>query len=129
MELTLIDYSNQYFSSPPRQRRGKFIQVLSEDTEYIVMSPREQSTFHANIAERFFSSLGVRGQYNHKRDNFRIGHPGWTILGGGHWELDEDAGKLTLSGLSMAYGRFQSSGGLAVRLEKLLPGYRVSVTS
>jgi hypothetical protein len=129
MKLTLIDYSDQHFTSPPPERRGKFIQVLSEDTEYIVMSPRELSTFHANIAERFFTRRGIRGKYNHKRDNFRIDHPLWTILGGGHWELDEETGTLTLSGLSMAYGRFQSSGGLARRIEKALPGYRVLIRS
>jgi hypothetical protein len=124
MRLEVMDYSHKHFSSPPRQRRGKFIQVLSEGSEYIVMSPKEQSAFHANIAELFFSSRGLRGSYNHKRDNYSIDHPGWSILGGGYWELDEDKGVLKLSGLSMAYGRFRDSG-LARRMEKSLTGLRV----
>lgn len=124
MKLTVIDYSPEHFPSPPRHRKGKFIQVLSEEGEYIIMSPKEMSAFHANIAERFFASRGVQGRYNHKRDDFRIDHPGWTILGGGHWELEEDTGVLTLWGESMAYGRFQGTG-LARRMEKALPGHRV----
>jgi len=123
MKLTVIDYSKEHFSSPPRHGKGKFIQVLSEEAEYIIMAPREMSAFHANIAERFFSSRGVRGRYNHKRDDYKIDHPVWTILGGGHWELEGDPGVLTLSGESMAYGRFQG-GGLAGRMEKALPGGR-----
>jgi len=128
MKLTVIDYSLEHSPSPPRQRKGKFIQVLSEKAEYIVMSPKEMSTFHANIAERFFSAQGVLGRYNHKRDDYKVDHAGWAILGGGHWELDEDSEELTLYGMSMAYGRFNSSG-LAERMEEALPGLRVMIKS
>jgi len=128
MELKVIDYSDMYFSSLPPARSGKFIQVMSEDSEYLVLSPRELSVFHANIAERFFSSMGIRGQYNHKRDSYRIAHPSWEILGGGHWELDEETGALTLSGTSMAYGRFLSTG-LAQKVAKARPGLRVIIKS
>jgi len=128
MKLTVVDYSQEHFHSPPRQRKGKFIQVLSEDAEYIIMAPKEMSTFHANIAEKFFSAHGIRGRYNHKRDNYKITHNGWAILGGGHWELDEDSGVFTLYGMSMAYGRFNSAG-LTERMEKAMPGHRVIVKS
>lgn len=129
MDFNVIDYSGRYFpSSLPAKRGGKFILVLSEDSEYLVMSPREQSTFHANIVERFFSELGISGRYNHKRDSYSISHTSWEIMGGGHWEIDENSCFLTLSGTSMAYGRFHSPG-LARKVEKALPDLKVKIKS
>lgn len=98
MRFELMDYSRDYFDKLPPERGGKFIQVIGGDTHYIIMAPREMCTFHANIAKRFFDSLGIRGRYNHKSDNYTLTHPDWALPGGGHWELNEKDRTLTLSG-------------------------------
>lgn len=128
MEFILIDYSAEHFGSLPIRRGGKFIQVIQAHAQYIIMSPRELSVFHANIAERFFNARGIRGRYNHKRDSYHLEHPEWAILGGGHWEVDDETRILTLSGTSMAYGRFHGQG-VALHMEDALPGYKVIIKS
>ena len=128
MRFKVIDYCPDHFEVMPKERSGKFIQVMGNDTEYIIMSPRELSTFHANIAERFFSGMGLSGKYNHKRDNYTLNHPEWALPGGGHWEIDATLGTLTLSGQSLAYGRFISDG-LAKKMQKAMPEYRVIIKS
>jgi hypothetical protein len=127
MKCILIDYGN--VAPRAAERRGKFIQVRRSDTEYLVLSPRAGAAYHANIAERFFSEMGVPGRYNRKRDSYQVKAPGWSIVGGGHFELNEDWREFRLSGTSMAYGRFDPAG----LREKLaasgpLSGYRITVT-
>lgn len=129
MGLSVIDYSARAKGVPEPRRGGKFIHVrlsVPTKTDYIIMAPREMAVFHANIAKMFFEDQGIVGTYNHKRDNYTIAHPDWDILGGGHWEMDEDAGVLELSGKSLAYGRFHSSG-LARRVERAMPDTTVRV--
>jgi hypothetical protein len=134
MKCILIDYG----TPDPRavkagtrasERRGKFIQVRNGDTEYLALSPKALAAYHANIAERFFSEMGITGSYNRKRDSYRVKSPGWSIVGGGHFALDEERRELHLSGTSMAYGRFDPAG-LRERLytSGILPGYRIIVT-
>lgn len=118
--MTIVDYSAVYFASvgdgtTPPQREGKFVVMANGDDRYIVFSPRGMCTYHANIVERFLSSQGVRGAYSGKRDVFYPQSQEWDILGGGHWQLDEEAGTLRLFGSSQAYGRVDLQG-LAVEV-------------
>jgi hypothetical protein len=129
----MIDYSAYFFEevsglSVPEQRNGKFIQVRDSDTEYLVLSPKRLSPYHANIAERFFLARGIAGTYNRKRDHYTVHDPDWVIAGGGIWEIDDEARKLSLSGTSMAYGGYDPRG-LARRLRSADPlsGYRIKI--
>ncbi|MBF0328142.1 MAG: hypothetical protein HQL10_03220 [Nitrospirae bacterium] len=113
MHFTLIDYSEQYFTTLdkdkiPEERTGKFIQVINHNIgmEYLIMSPIELSFFHANIAEKFLSEQGIQGYYNAKKDKYYINNPEWEIVGGGMWTLDSDNKTLSFSGKSLAYGDF-----------------------
>jgi hypothetical protein len=133
MKLVFIDYSAQYYGKAegnplPNKRSGKFVQIRNKDTEYLVLSPRGLAAYHANIAERFFLSMGITGTYNGKRDHYKVKNPSWVVAGGGVWEIDEGAGRLRLSGTSMAYGKFNARG-LAGRLRSVssLSGYDVRI--
>lgn len=107
--LIVTDYSAAHFGPfVPAAREGKFIIIEAEGVRHMVMAPRGFKTFHANIAEEFFNALGIAGHYNHKRDHYTVSHPGWRILGGGHWRIS--GRRLELTGESMAYGRFASDG-------------------
>jgi hypothetical protein len=118
MKFILVDYSRGFYGDRvPRERRGKFIQVRNRNREYLVLAPRELCQYHANIAERFFESVGLKGTYNAKRDAFSVEHPDWTIVGGGQWSADDGERRFELSGRSMAYGKFDHRG-LARRLKK-----------
>lgn len=86
--------------------KGKFIQVLGPEGEYLALAPLSLCTFHANIAQRFFHDQGIMGRYNYKRDSFHVQHPLWRIVGGGHFSFDSAACEMRMSGVSLAYGPF-----------------------
>jgi hypothetical protein len=130
MDFVLIDYSLSFYKKTakktmPAGRSGKFVQIRDLSTEYLVLSNRELSPYHADIAERFFLERGIGGDYNRKRDHYLISDPEWEIIGGGMWSVDSE-GLFCLSGRSQAYGRFDP-GGLKERLRAALDGYRIEV--
>jgi hypothetical protein len=73
----------------PERRHGKFIQIRSDETEYLLLSPGDLSAYHANIVELFFSEKQIEGMYNGKQDYYEINAPGWKIIGGGMWAINE----------------------------------------
>ena len=115
MSFVLIDYSDTHFESlqkksVPHKRTGKFVQIRHYDTEYLLLSPIELSTYHANIAERFFSQKDIKGRFNRKRDQFEALDPEWKVVGGGTWSINERDKTLELSGSSQAYGKYDRRG-------------------
>jgi hypothetical protein len=115
MRFVLTDYSPIYYRTLSREdlpaaRSGKFVQIRNRETEYLLLSPRDFSAYHANIAERFFSGQDIEGTYNGKRDHFAIHASGWEIIGGGMWAINDRDKILHLSGSSHAYGRFDGCG-------------------
>ena len=131
MNFSLIDYSDQYFrkikkAEMPRRRGGKFIQIFDEanEGEYLVLSPKELSVYHANTVERFCALKGIKGSFNPKKDHFTIHDDDWAVAGGGIWVIDDDKKTLELSGYSQRYGAFEVKGLKSKILESgVLPGY------
>jgi len=75
MQLRFVDYCPLYFTElreqpVPSHREGKFVLLRSATTSYAVFSPRQLSTYHANIVERFLWGQGIPGRYNAKHDVF-----------------------------------------------------------
>jgi len=71
MRFTLIDYATPFYKAPsgglmPQIRSGKFIQVRHMEEEYLIMSVKDLTAYHANIAERFFAELKLKGCFNEK---------------------------------------------------------------
>lgn len=126
--LHITDYSARHFGPVmPKSREGKFIIVEGEGARHIVFSPKGYRTFHANIAEEFLNAQGISGSYNHKRDHYNINHPGWRIMGGGHWRLS--GRRLELLGESLAYGKFASDGLLdALRATEFGSGLDIDIS-
>jgi|Deesub1362A_J573_1020465.scaffolds.fasta_scaffold09760_2 hypothetical protein len=118
MDFVLVDYSEVYYrvitkTAMPEKRSGKFVQIKNYETdrEYLVLSPKGLSTYHANIVERFcLLNNKIKGSYNEKRDYFEIHDPEWYVIGGGMWMLDETNKVLELSGTSRGYGKFDPNG-------------------
>jgi len=115
MKFMLVDYSRIECEGKPLspkggQHEGKFVQVRDGSSEYLVLALKSQAAYHANVAERFFSDMGVTGSYDSRRDHYSVKDPGWTIVGGGHWKIDCGRGELELSGVSMAFGGFDRAG-------------------
>jgi hypothetical protein len=114
--FTIIDLSEVYFmriekTSMPDKRGGKFVQLRNSDGEYLVFSPKELSSFHANIVERFCMMQKIKGRYTSKRmDCFEIEDQEWEIVGGGKWHIDTKEKKLVLFDTSGMYGKFESKG-------------------
>ncbi|GAB4489895.1 MAG: hypothetical protein OHK006_22080 [Thermodesulfovibrionales bacterium] len=115
MDFLFVDYSGCISAAGasadcPPESYGKFIQVRNSRSEYLVCALTTAMPYHANIAERFFSTQGVPGRFNAKRDFFEVADSGWTVVGGGVWRLTAQEQTLTLSGSSQAYGRFEARG-------------------
>lgn len=133
MKFVFIDYSEHYYrhvkkEELPGRREGKFIQVRGRGAEYLVLSPKAFSPYHANIVERFFLSQGLQGSYNHKRDHYLPRSEGWSVVGGGSWAMDSSTVKLVLRGTSMAYGKFDSRGlGERLRAMPELAGIQIEI--
>ena len=80
VSFAYLDYSQIYFSCVARKdippvRAGKFVQLANGRKEYVVLSPKQLSTYHANIVERFFHRQDVPGEYNAARDSTRSSTP------------------------------------------------------
>ncbi|KJR44101.1 Janus/Ocnus [Candidatus Magnetoovum chiemensis] len=87
------------------------MQIRSTEAEYLILSPKEQSPYHADIAERFCKLNNIAGLYNKRDKIFELYDSNWTIIGGGLWEIDTIAKKyLRLYGSSSAYGKFDANG-------------------
>jgi hypothetical protein len=135
MQFSLVDYSSVYYElivkqPRPERRAGKFIIMAceTEAAEYLVMSPRELSAYHANIAERFCVLNRIAGRYNSRKDLFHIDDPEWTVAGGGLYTLDDTKKVVEFYGESLAYGAFDAAGlGDKIRASGILTGYDVVV--
>jgi hypothetical protein len=135
MKFKIIDYSDIYFKTisktdVPSKRGGNFIQIMDEDTEYLVLSPAGLSSFHANIAERFCLLKGIEGAYTTKRmDKYEIYDPEWIIIGGGKWVIDEKEKRFHLFAESGTYGKFDSRGlRKKILATERLVGYEVKIS-
>lgn len=133
MSFSYLDYSPIYFSCVARTelppvRAGKFVQLENGQAEHVVLSPRQLSTYHANIVERFFHRKDIPGSYNSARDDYAIGDSRWRVLGGGYWEMNDHQRSLRLWGQSKAYGPFVREGLLDhLSLVAELADYRITI--
>ncbi|MDA8089311.1 MAG: hypothetical protein M0Z61_03680 [Nitrospiraceae bacterium] len=117
MNFFFIDYSDLYFRTikkieMPGRRSGKFVQIFDDASgdEYLVLSPKELSVYHANIVERFCALKGIEGSYNSKKDFFTLHSGEWAVIGGGLWGIDDTKKIFEFSGASQRYGAFEAAG-------------------
>jgi len=85
MLMTLFDYTPVYFNSlagtsVPTVVAGKFVQIRSGNTLYLILSPREFTKYHANIVERFCMDKGIEGSYDAKREKYTIADQAWQVI-------------------------------------------------
>lgn len=115
MKTVIVDYSKMYYHNIkgieiPDKNVGKFVQIRHEDIEYLLFSPKEFTKFHADIVEKFCIEQGLSGFYNPVKKLYEILDIGWSIIGGGKFELDRLQKQILLYDDSMAYGRFNEVG-------------------
>jgi hypothetical protein len=72
-----IDYSKLYYTEVARTAvppviNGKFVQIRTESTLYLVLSPTEFTKYHANIVERFCLDKGIEGSYDPDKKRYDI---------------------------------------------------------
>ncbi len=131
--VIIIDYSMKYYAdvaraAMPAARNGKFVQLRHGDTEYLVLSPKEFSPYHADILERFCRERSIDGAYQEGKKRFDIRDAEWVIRGGGKFEIDETKRYIRFYDNSMAYGRFEARGLKGkVRRSDILKGYEVTI--
>jgi len=115
MAIELIDYTQLYYAAiaktdVPPVIEGKFVQIRNESMEYLVLSPKEFTKYHANIVERFCLDRGIEGSYDPERKRYDINDQEWIIVGGGKFEIDAIKKTIRLYDDSMAYGKFDTRG-------------------
>jgi hypothetical protein len=96
--------------TPLAVRSGKFVQVRHGDAEYLILSPKEFSPYHADILERFCRERSIDGAYQEGKKRFDIHDAEWVIQGGGKFEIDDKKKFIRFYDNSMAYGRFEARG-------------------
>ncbi|HTR44071.1 MAG TPA: hypothetical protein VMH06_00065 [Thermodesulfovibrionales bacterium] len=115
MKFIVVDYSGYYYSivakrPVPGILRGKFVLIRKGATEYLVLSPREFTPYHADIVERFCNEKGIEGTYEKGKKRYDIDDPAWVIAGGGKFEIDRVKRSVRFYDDSMAYGKFEGGG-------------------
>lgn len=113
MAIEVIDYTQLYYTAIaktdiPPVIIGKFVQIRNESMEYVVLSPKDFTKYHANIVERFCLDKGIEGSYDAERKRYDIYDQEWAIVGGGKFEIDATKQTIRFYDNSMAYGRFDS---------------------
>lgn len=111
--FVIIDYSPIYYTdiaktTLPAVRNGKFVQLRHDDTDYLILSPKEYSAYHADILERFCLERSIKGSYQEGKKRFDIHDAEWVVLGGGKYDIDETNSYIRFYDNSMAYGRFDA---------------------
>jgi hypothetical protein len=126
MNIELIDYTRLYYTAivkteVPLVVFGKFVQIRTESMEYLVLSPKEFTAYHANIVERFCLDKGIEGSYDTERKRYDMYDQAWIVVGGGKFESDTKKQIIRFYDNSLAYGKFDTRG----FLEKVssLPAY------
>lgn len=115
MTLVFTDYTHLYYTAiaktaVPPVISGKFVQIRNEAAEYLVLSPKDFSKYHANIVQRFCLDRGVEGGYDSEGKRYNIYDKAWAITGGGKFEIDARKKTIRFYDDSMAYGKFEPSG-------------------
>jgi hypothetical protein len=132
-QIVIVDYSAGYYAgvaktAVPAVRVGKFVQVRHGEIEYLVLSPKELSPYHADILERFCRERSIDGAYQEGKKRFDIRDAEWVVQGGGKYEMDETKRYIRFYDNSMAYGRFESKGlKEKVRGSDMLMDYEVRI--
>jgi hypothetical protein len=115
MAFELIDYSPLYYTEiaktdVPPVIIGKFVQIRNGSMEYLVLSPKEFTKYHANIVERFCLDKGLVGSYDPDGKRYDIYDQEWVVIGGGKFEIDLTKQTIRFYDDSMGYGKFDSRG-------------------
>jgi len=109
MSFRIVDFSPiQYPYGMPAVRQGKFLHLGDGEGELLVLSPYKLSEFHAQILERYCMLNGLEGGFIRRREIYEVVGNDLTVIGGGHWRLDEN--EFHLFGASMIYGKFEAQG-------------------
>ncbi len=133
VRFVIVDYSTNYYkdiakTELPAATNGKFVQVRHGDTEYLILSPKALSPYHAEILERFCRERSIDGSYQEGKKRFDIRDAEWVIQGGGKFEIDKTKRYIRFYDNSMAYGRFNSKGlREKVRGSEMFKGYEIRI--
>ena len=133
MKTVIIDYDRVISGGNPAARplvhlTGKFLQIMIDDTEFLLLSSRELTPYHSDILERFCGERDIKGSYDGDRKRFNVEEPSLKVKGGGKFDIDTVNKCVRLYDDSMAYGKFDAEGlkDKVLRM-KGLAGYEVVI--
>jgi hypothetical protein len=110
--MTVEDYTETYYretlgQTAPATYSGKFVHIVGPSDEYLILSPKEVTKFHAHIVERFCQiHPEMSCSPSQSGDASLFDQSGWEVHGGGRFRIDRSEKTLTLWDSSKAYGIF-----------------------
>lgn len=110
--MRIIDYSNGALppgEGDPLISSGKFVHLNGPDDEYLVLAPPHLAKYHAHIVARFCREReDVSFVMPPNGETGYFATKGWSVHGGGRFQLDRAAQILRLFGASQAFGAFDA---------------------
>ena len=113
--MNVEDYTEIYYRETlgqpvPEVTSGKFVHIAGPVDEYLILSPRELTKYHAHIVERFCQiHAGLTCTPAPSGDAALLDQSGWRVCGGGRFRLNRAEQELTLWDSSKAYGAFDGA--------------------
>jgi hypothetical protein len=89
--------------------RGKFVLLSHGEDLHLILGPVNEFPYHANLVYEYL--VGQRRAEATMTDgsHCRVISPGWEILGGGQYRLDDLTHTVHFSEKSTAYGKYPQS--------------------
>lgn len=86
--------------------RGKFVVLDCRGELHVVFGPVNEFPYHANLVYEYLVTQARAQAVMADGSHCRVTSPGWSILGGGQYRLDDLTHVLHLSEKSTAYGKY-----------------------
>ena len=106
--MVIVFYPGKNGPQEP-ESKGKFIQFMLGEREYLVFAPFSLHLYHNQILAQFVQENDIAHRWI-RRETLAVDDPELRVVGGGRFHVDEQRGVLKLSDNSQAYGRFDERG-------------------
>lgn len=91
------------------EEQGKFVLLGKGRSLHLVLSPIALTPYHANIVYQYLQVEG-RGQVENAGEaGCRILSAGWTVNGGGYYQVQNWLHHISLHGKSTAFGKYRAN--------------------
>ncbi len=103
--MVILEYSFPATQSHRQSYKGKFLQLVLRDQEYLLFAPTELHRYHNQILSHFLEDNAISYQWI-TDVRLEVDYPELVVIGGGRFCVDTVEKALVLWDNSQIYGRF-----------------------